>query len=96
MTNQADQQIAQRHARQPADQQRLVINERTDIKRVQPREALATLIHAQIHRKLKQHQKQRRGADDLPEDALRHQPDVAVRRHIASGRKHPVAAPAED
>ena len=96
MTNQADQQIAQRYACQPADQQRLIVNERANIERVEPRQALTTLIHAQIHRKLKQHQKQRRGADDLPEDALRHQPDVAVRRHIASGRKHPVAAPAED
>jgi hypothetical protein len=31
MTDQADQQIAQRHARQPADQQRLIVNERANI-----------------------------------------------------------------
>ncbi len=95
MANQANKQIAQRHARQPADQQRLIVDQRANIERVKPCQALATLIYAQIYRELEQQQKQRRGAEGLPEDALRHQPHVAVSRHITSGGKHPVATPAE-
>ncbi|MNZ76062.1 hypothetical protein D3C78_945570 [compost metagenome] len=96
MANHTDQQIAQRHARQPSHQQALIINQGADTHRIYTDHALTRRVDTQIDRKLEQQQKEGRRTDDLPKDTLRHQPVITICHHVATRGKHAISPPAED
>ncbi len=95
MTEGADDEVAERHARQAANEQGLIVNQRTnpggaEIYQVKPR-----LIDAKVDGELKQQQKNRGRTKHLPEQSLPHQPCVAIGDPVTAGSEDPISAPTE-